>query len=47
MDNKHRKIRRTDDDRRAIYEAAFWAALGLGMSEAQADACASRKAVAA
>lgn len=37
------KTRRTDDDRRAMYEAAFWSALGAGMSEAQADAYATRK----
>lgn len=44
---KTNKTRRSNDDRREIYEAAFWAALGLGMSEAQADAYATRKAVAA
>ena len=44
---KTNKTYRSNDDRRAIYEAAFWAALGLGMSEAQADAYATRKAVAA
>lgn len=40
------KTRRTDDDRRAMYEAAFWSALGAGMTEAQADAYATRKAAA-
>jgi hypothetical protein len=30
-------------DLAAIYETAFWDALGCGMSETQADAYASRK----
>jgi hypothetical protein len=36
--------RRTEDQRRAIYQAAFWNALGHGMSEDQADSYATRKA---
>lgn len=43
----NRKTRRTDEDRRAIYETAFWNALGCGLSETEADAYAKRKALAA
>lgn len=44
---KNRKPHRTEEQRREIYETAFWNALGHGMSEAQADAYATRKALAA
>jgi hypothetical protein len=39
--------RRTKQDPSKIYEAAFYSALAHGMSEAKADAYATRKAEAA